>query len=553
MSAIATQDQTGLRSIGQYLLDRLAELGVRHMFGIPGDYVLTFFKMVENSPIEMVVTTNELCAGYAADAYARLNGIGVACVTYAVGGFSLTNALACAYAEKSPVICISGAPGLRELKRNALLHHMVGPAATQFEVMQKLTIASCMLDDPLIAFREIDRVINACMRHKLPVYIELPRDRVHTMQLHPHIPMTDAPISDPDELREATGEAIRMLWSSKSPLIFAGIELNRHKLAEPVLKFAEKHKIPIVSTLLSKSVFPERHPLYAGVYQAAMGRPGLTKFVEDSDCILMLGSLLTDVDTGIFTHNLDQNRIIFATSERVQIRYHQYRDILLSDFVQQLCDASLPNYARTMPTEKNPIAESWQVDASAPVTVKRLFQKINSILSEKITVIADPGDALFGAADLAVHESAEFLGSAFYATLGWAVPAAIGAQRAKPDHRPLVLVGDGAFQMTGMELGTTRRGGFNPIVVVLNNKGYLTERFLLEGKFNDIPDWAYHKLPEVIGAGRGFEVHTEADLDHAFEQALANTDSFSLIHVQLATNDFSPGLQRLGENLSKRV
>jgi len=548
-----TSSAPGTRTIGQYLIDRLTELGVGHMFGIPGDYILTFFKLVEESPIEMVVTTNELAAGYAADAYARLKGIGVACVTYAVGGFSLTNALACAYAEKSPVVVISGAPGLRENKRNVLLHHMVGPSTTQLAVFEHLTVASCVLDDPLTAFREVDRVLNACLRHKRPVYIEIPRDRVTMTPIHPHSPLVEAPISDSDELREATGEALAMLWSSKSPVILAGIELNRFKLADSVLRFAEKHKIPIASTLLSKSVIRERHPLYVGVYQAAMGRPQVTKFVEESDCVLMLGAMLTDVDTGIFTHKLDQNRVIFATSESVQIRYHHYQGILLSDFVSKLCDASLPNYARTIPKDSNPISEPWEAKPDEAITVRRLFQKVNAILGEKVTVIADPGDALFGAADLAVLDTAEFLGSAFYATLGWAVPASIGAQRAHPEHRPIVLVGDGAFQMTGMELGTTRRGGFNPIVIVLNNKGYLTERFLLEGKFNDIPDWKYHKLPEVIGTGIGFEVRTEGELDRALSEALENTESFSLLNVHLAQTDFSPGLKRLGEGLSKRV
>jgi len=539
-------------NVGEYLIHRLGELGIREMFGIPGDYILKFFRMVEHSPIEMVVTTNELCAGYAADAYARINGIGAACITYAVGGFSLTNAVASAYAEMSPVVFISGSPATKRQKRNWHLHHMVGTPDTQFQVFEKLTVASCVIDDPLTAFREIDRVLSACLRYKRPVYIELPQDRLDITSPYPHNPTIETPLSDADELREALGDALGKLYSSRSPVVIAGIELHRHKLADEVLKFAEANNIPVVSTLLSKSVIRENHPLYVGVYQAAMGRKEVTEFVESSDCILMLGAMITDTDTGIFTHNLDQSRVIFATSDQISIGYHHYQDIVLSDFVRALSQKSLPAYHRPLPRIVNPIDAPWIAEADQPMTVRRLFQKINSILSSTTIVLADPGNALFGAADLSVHDSAEFLGSAFYATLGWAVPAAIGVQYAAPTHRPIVLVGDGAFQMTCCELGTTRRKGLNPIVIVLNNKGYLTEKVIFEGTFNDIPDWSYHRLPEFLGAGIGFEVRTEGELDAALTASLANADSFSILNVHLGERDHAPGLKRLGDGLAGR-
>jgi indolepyruvate decarboxylase len=187
------------------------------------------------------------------------------------------------------------------------------------------------------------------------------------------------------------------------------------------------------------------------------------------------------------------------------------------------------------------------------MTVKRLFQKINSVIDENTVVVADPGDALFAAADLTLRRGADFVSPSFYTTLGFAVPAAIGIQTSNPRWRPIVLVGDGAFQMTGMELSTAVRRGFNPIVIVLNNEGYGTERFILEGKFNDVLNWQYHKLPEVLGAGRGFEVRTETDLDAAMAAALANKDSFSLLNAHLGRSDTSPALRRLAERLAKRV
>ena len=543
----------GETTVGAYLIKRLVDLGVGHIFGIPGDYVLGFMKQVEASPLELVGTTNELCAGYAADAYARMRGLGVACVTYAVGGFSLANAIAGAFAEKSPVVLISGAPGVRERLRHGLLHHMVGDAGTQKRVFDQITAASCVLDDPLTAAREIDRVLATCLRTKQPVYIEIPRDKVD-MVIRPWPQLYDeTPKSDPDELAEAIGEASWLLGRSARPVLVAGIEVHRHNLEAKVLALAEKHNLPIASTLLSKSVVPERHPLYVGTYLGGMGRPETTKFIEESDQILLLGVPLTDLDTGIFTHHMPPEKTISITNNQVRIRHHSYQNVQLLDFVEGLAGCSLPTFKRSVPIMDNPIHAPWQVkDPQTPVKVARLFQKINSILGDNHAVVADPGDAMFGAVDLSVHKGSEFLGSAFYATLGWAVPAAIGVQTARPGTRPIVLVGDGAFQMTGFELSTAVRRGLDPIVILFNNKGYLTERFILEGKFNDIQDWNFHKLPDVLKGGKGFEVRTEGELESAISEALATRGQFSLVHVHLGADDFSPALKRLGTALGNK-
>src|SRR4051812_35136370 len=185
-------------TIGQYLIDRLHALGVEHVFGIPGDYVLGLYKMLEQSPIRLVGMTREDSAGFAADAYARVSGLGCVCVTYCVGGLSLCNSIAGAYAEKSPVIVLSGSPGVSERARNPLLHHKVKDFDTQFEVFQKITAASAVLDRPETAFSEIDRVLAAAVRYKRPVYLEIPRDQTHAPQIAPHRPPEGLPASDPD-------------------------------------------------------------------------------------------------------------------------------------------------------------------------------------------------------------------------------------------------------------------------------------------------------------------------------------------------------------------
>jgi indolepyruvate decarboxylase len=550
--ATGAASDSGRPSIGSYLIQRLQDYGVRDLFGIPGDFVLQFYGMLEESPIRVIGTTNEACAGYAADGYARINGIGAVCVTYCVGGLSLCNAVAGAYAEKSPVIVISGAPGMSERRSDPLLHHRVRDFSTQREVFEKITVASTSLEDELTAFREIDRCLAACVRYKRPVFLELPRDRVLSVPQHDHLPHIEHAISDPHALKEALDEAKESLQAAKKPVIIAGIELHRFGLQDQLVRFAEQNNIPICATLLGKSVVSERHPLYLGVYEGAMGREEVRRYVEDSDCVFLLGAFMSDINLGGFTARLEPGKCIYATSEKLRIRFHHFHDVVFSDFINALSDRRFA-VKRAAPRISQPEIAAWKPVASATVTMKRLFQKVNSILDQQLVVVADTGDSLFAAADLSITQHTEFLSTAYYTSMGFAIPASVGVQVANRELRPLVLVGDGAFQMTCMELSTTVRHKFNPIVVVLNNKGYSTERFIQEGPFNDILNWQYHKMPELLGAGWGFEVHTEGDLEKAFQAAFANQDCFSLLNVHLDKHDVSPALRRLAERLASRL
>lgn len=551
-STSASVRSAGALRLGEYLIQRLQDYGVRDVFGIPGDFVLQFYGMLEESPLRVIGTTSEACAGYAADGYARINGVGCVCVTYCVGGLSLCNAVAGAYAEKSPVIVISGAPGMGERRADPLLHHRVRDFHTQRDVFEKITIASASLEDELTAFREIDRVLAACARYKRPVFLELPRDKVLAECPYPHRPAQEQQQSDPAALAAAVAEAREMLSAAKQPAIVAGIELHRFGLQDQVLRFAEQNRIPISATLLGKSVVSERHPLYLGVYEGAMGRHEVQTYIESSDCVALLGAFMSDINLGGFTAHLDPARCIYATSEKLRIGHHYFHDVLFGDFMQAL---AAPGFAirRKTPKIEQPKVRAWKPVPEAVMTISRLFAKINTILDDNLVVVADTGDSLFAAADLAISQRTEFLSTAYYTSMGFAIPAAVGVQAANRNLRPLVLVGDGAFQMTCMELSTAVRRQFNPIVVVLNNKGYSTERFIQEGPFNDIHNWQYHRLPELLGSGWGFEVHTEGDLEKAFRAALANVDCFSILNVHLDKLDVSPALKRLAARLAERV
>ncbi len=540
--------------IGDHLVERLLDLGVGHVFGIPGDYVLGFDKKLEESGLEFVTTCDEQGAGFAADAYARLNGLGAVCITYCVGGLKVTNTTAQAYAEKSPVVIISGSPGMGERYKHPLLHHMVKDFDTQLKVFQELTIASTVLDDPQIACQEIDRVLSAAVRYKRPVYIELPRDMVDRsiVAAKPGIKEEEEEEGDRHVLAEALAEAVEMINVAKKPVIIAGVEMHRFGLRDQLVRLLEKTNIPVASTILSKSVVDESNLLYMGLYEGSMGPEAVQEYVESSDCLMLLGTFMTDINLGMYTAHLDPDRTIYVTSERLSIRYHNYENVSLHDFLQGLLEAEVERH----PSEPIPRPEPIVPFSAVPrrkMTVKRLFQGLNAFIGDDSVVIADAGDALFGAVDLVLGSDTYFLSPAYYASLGFAVPAAVGASFADPSRRPVVLVGDGSFQMTGMEMSTVAKYGQNPIVLVLNNSGYGTERPMLDGSFNDLHPWSYSLLPEIVGGGKGFLVETEDEFEAALRAAQEYTDGFCLLEIILDPHDISPALQRLTASLAERV
>src|SRR5437667_1444357 len=241
-------------TIGEYLIERLYAHGVRHVFGIPGDYVLGFYEQLLQSPIRIVNTCDEQGAGFAADAYARVRGLGAVCITYCVGGLKVANSTAEAFAEKSPVVVISGAPGMKEREKNPLLHHKVREFDTQKKVFEQFTVASAVLSDPQTAFAEIDRVLHAALRYKRPVYLELPRDLVSEPGVRYHQPAPLHERSDPPALRAALADAGEMINRAKQPVILADVEIHRFGLQDTLIRFARRTNIPVAATLLGKSV-----------------------------------------------------------------------------------------------------------------------------------------------------------------------------------------------------------------------------------------------------------------------------------------------------------
>ncbi len=540
-----------MTSLAEYLLARLHEQGVAHIFGVPGDYVLRFYEEIARSPIRHIGTTREDTAAFAADGYARCKGIGALAVTYGVGALNTVNAIAGAYAESSPVVVISGAPGVREQAEDPLLHHRFGPFSFQREIFERITCATAVLDDPITAFRQIDRALAALRRQCRPIYIELPRDRVaakgHAYPAEPEAP----PASDPAALAEAVAETLALLNGAKSPVLLVGLEVHRLGLQQALMAFVERTHLPVAATLTGKSVVAERHPAYLGVYEGAMSSEAARTAVEQADLALMLGVTLNDVDLGIYTAKLDPRHMVRAAQGEVTIRHHRYARVRLAEFLSALAE-------RATARDLRPAAAPWPRAPDFPVagkamTTTRLIARLNAALTPETMVVCDTGDCLFAATELRLHQGADFFASAFYTSMGFAVPAALGAQVARPEARTLILVGDGAFQMTGTELSTIAWLGLDPIVVVFNNGGYSTERFILDGPFNDIAAWRFHRLGEVFGPLAGFEAATEDAFEQALDAALATRDRPTLIDVRLAADDASDAMRRLAERLRTKV
>ena len=557
------------QNVGNYLIQRLYDHDVRHIFGVPGDFVLGFYQeLIQSNKLKVINTCDEQGAAFAADAYARINGLGVVCVTYCVGGLKIVNATAQAFAEKSPVVVISGAPGIKERRKNPLLHHKVRDFDTQQKIFEHITVDSVLVDNPRTAAKDIDRVLSSATRYKRPVYIELPRDKVS-------IPIYQEQYVDPsttysktakieeecetdmDSMQEALAEATAMINSSKQPVIIAGVEIHRFGLQDKLLRLTYKTNIPVVATVLSKSVISEDHPSYLGVYEGAMGHQSVREYVESSDCLILLGALMTDINFSISPTPIEQSKSIYVTSEKLSIKYHNFENVLLQDFLISLIEAPLERKDFVLVEKQGNIKNNnkhFSAARNQKITVKRLFERLNFSITDNRIVIADVGDSLFGALDLTVHGQTDFLSPAYYCSMGFAVPAAIGAQLASPTLRPIVIVGDGAFQMTGMEISTIIRFALNPIIIILNNNGYGTERPMLDGPFNDILPWNYYRIPEIIGHGKGFVIETEDQLEESLSAAeRIYSKDLCILDVHLDIHDGSPALQRLVESLGKKV
>ena len=541
-------DATNQHTVGAYLVGRLEQLNIKHVMGIPGDYVLALMDLIDQSSMELVGTCNELNTGYAADAYARIKGLSCICLTYGVGGLSSVNAVAGAYAERSPVIVLSGAPALNLLKENPIRHHTVAKTETVVNVFKEITVAAHRLDNPQTAPDLIDAALTACLRESRPIYLELPADQVKApcRELPPWNLDVALPC-DPDTIAEAVADAVALIDRAENPIILAGVEVKRRHCRAEMIKLATDSGLPIASTYLGKGVVPEALPTHRGVFSGVVGSEAALKLVKESDLVLILGGLMSNTNLSGTYDLVDPDKTILAYDNQVRVGRRNYASVPLAEFVKGLTKAL---GARPAPAnDSHPSAvvnQDYVAQPEAKMTAARFWERINLYMKPEHILIPDTGSALRTSADVYLPDGAMYIGQAFYLSIGFTIGAGLGASLAAPNKRPLILVGDGAAQMTIQEISTMIRRKSNAVIIVLNNDGYQIERVLHEttSGYNEIQNWQFHMLPQVFGGGWGADVFTEGEFEQALARTEAEPDQLAVLNVHTTAMDLSPTMTR---------
>jgi len=544
-------------TVAEYLLIRLKEIGVDHLFGVPGDFVLGFLNQVLKSDLKYVGTCNELNAAYAADGYARIRGIGAFSSTYGVGELSAVNGVAGAFAERVPVVVITGSPATANFRTRPLLHHTLGDYQIPLRIYENITAASTQLVSADTAPAEIDRVLSACLSHQRPVYISLPSDVVMmTCQRPTAFLLPPPPRSDPDALGEAIKEALGMLDQAQKPVVIADVELIRFKLQQALARLLDQTGFPYVTMMLGKTVLSEHHPQFIGLFEGDRSRDYVLKRVESADCVLQLGALMTDLNTGGFTTHLDDSKTISANIHSVKIKHHSYENVYLHDFILGLTEKLSRREPEILEIQcathgcVHRHTVPYRPQATTPLTIKRFFDRMSHFIKNDAIVIAETGVSLFSAAEMLMPDGATFIGQAFYGSIGYTIGATLGASMAAQDRQTVLFVGDGSFQVTCQDLSTMIRNHLTPVIFLINNAGYTIERVISDRPYNDIQPWQYHKLVEVFGGGVGLDVRTEGELEDALGQAVT-TNGLVFIEIHTGRLDCPESLRSAGRSMAK--
>ncbi len=513
--------ESGTMTVGDFLLRRLQEAGVSHLFGVPGDFNLELLQQNEDGGyLRWVGTCSELNASYAADGYARLAGMGAVTVTNAVGALSAINGIAGAYAEHVPVILIAGSIPLRSIERGLGMHHTTGDGTWDrfLGAFAQVTAAQARLT-PSNAATEIDRLILTAWREKLPVYMELPSDIAYLDIEVPAAPLVLAePSSDPERLKSCVAAIASHLSQAKSPAILVDEDVDRYGAATEVMGLAEKLQLPVAVTGPAKAVIDETFPHYAGIYNGRASAPQTREAIEGSDCLLSIGYRPIDGTSGDFTASLPADTIR-ARGHSVDIGEDNYQAVTLREVLRGVIDAVPQVSSRATAYFAAGTPAGAHADGSAKLTQAAYWETIQGYLRPGDVLLTDNGTsyAIFG---FRLPPKCTVVASVIWGSIGYSVGALLGTLTAAPDRRHLLFIGDGSFQETVQELSTMLRHDCKPVIFLINNGGYTIERGYM-GKtsdYNDIAGWAYAKLPKVFRPdtnARSFVVKTVADLEKA--------------------------------------
>jgi indolepyruvate decarboxylase len=541
-----------MATVIQHVLTRLRDIGVKDIFGVPGDYSFPVNDAICAFPgIRWIGCCNELNSAYAADGYARVAGVGALNSTYGVGELSALSGIAGAYAEHVPLFHLVGAPPMPLQSAHAIAHHTLGNG--EYNLFQKMSgPVSCALAvmTPQNVVFETERLIAAALYHRRPVYMAFPKDCVNQTALGSAASVPE-PQSDPDALEAALDAILTMLAKAKTACFLPGILIARDGLQPAMQAVIDASGLPFATMFMDKSVLEENQPAYVGMYDGKLMNEDVRAFVEGCDCVVEVGTLLTDLSTGAYTSKIDPAKTIRISHHRTRVGEKLFSSVEMKDILAALAARISHRAAQSQPAvgSLGPVVGS----GSDPITSAALYPRWANFLQPRDILVAETGTASMGLAFAKMPEGATFHNQTLWCSIGWATPAALGAAIAAPGRRVVLITGEGSHQMTAQEISQFGRLKMKPIIFVLNNSGYLIERLLCEDpaiEYNDLAAWRYSELPSALGCDGWFtaRVTTCGEFDQALAAA-ARAQSGAYIEIITGMYESSPMAAKLGEGL----
>lgn len=529
--------------IGDYLIKRLAELNVEHIFGVPGDYNLGFLDLISSSKqVEWVGNCNELNAAYAADGYARLKGMGAILTTFGVGSLSAINGTAGSFTEDVPVIHISGSPSANVQLNKKLVHHSTGHGEfdTFNRIFKEVTVVQAVLSESNAAF-EIDRVLSSVYKQKTPGYIELPVDIANTEIEVDMKPLDLTQKSNTKNLEKFIEKVKEVVSKSKNQFILADYKVLRTNTEKELENFINMAKIPASTLSMGKTAINETNKYFAGTYTGTLSPDLVKEVVIKSDLAILVGVKLTDSTTAGFSYSNPNINKIELDFNYAKIGNEIFTDVFLKDSIKALTNSGI-KFKNSVKLEK-PTKEIF-VATDNNLTQNRYFKQLEGFIKEDDIIVAEQGTSFFGASTMDMPLNSKFIGQPLWGSIGYTVPAVLGTTIADKLKRNILLVGDGSFQLTAQEVSTMLRHKLNTVVFVINNDGYTVER-VIHGpreEYNDIQMWDYHKLPEIFAPNAKdnflvFNVKTEKELASTLDAINKNKDKFIFVEVHMDKDD----------------
>ncbi|MCL2893950.1 alpha-keto acid decarboxylase family protein [Brenneria tiliae] len=546
-------------TIGDYLLDRLAQTGIRHLFGVPGDYNLQFLDCVINhKQIAWVGCANELNAAYAADGYARCKPAAALLTTFGVGELSAINGIAGSYAEYVPVIHIAFAPSLLSQHKGELLHHTLGDGDFgHFQRMAAEVTAACAALTVANATMEIDRVVAEALRLHRPVYLLLPLDvAAAATENRPYpLPIAEPACSDAS-LQAFIAAATAMLGTANSVSLLADFLAERFGAAGALQRWLDHTPFPHSTLLMGKSTLNEQHPCFTGTYAGSASGENIRSLIEDADAIVCVGVRFADTITAGFSQHIPVEKSIDIQPFAARVGHKTFSNIPMLAAIEALEKIT------------STLSSRWQHPAIVPpaplasnekdtLDQRGFWRQIQGFLRPGDIIVAEQGTACFGSAILRLPQDCRFIVQPLWGSIGYTLPAAFGAQMAAPERRVVLLIGDGSLQLTVQELGSIIRNDLQIAIFVLNNQGYTIERAIHgpQQRYNDIAAWNWTLLPAALGGDSdnilSRQTTTPSQLAETLDE-INRRPRLALVEVVLPQMDMPDLLQAVSQSLERR-